>query len=139
MATPEPLAVIPLQYENATAAQARPTKRLGIVAIAAWLACAVALGLIVAVDVESVMVTGPVITVLGLLLAVWALLEHRPPFLVAGAAHIAICLLFVVLVNVRQWSPREATLPFTVMGAMHVIGSGAGTAWLLLRGRGPTL
>ena len=31
-------------------------------------------------------------------------------------------LLFTMLVNVRRWSPGEATLPFLLMGGAYLIG-----------------
>src|SRR5262245_12079483 len=132
MATPQPMPVIPLEYEHPTvAAAARPGRALRVLAIVTWTACVVAWALIVNVDVETVVASGPIIAILGGMLGIRGLLERRYGFAVLGAAHIAICLLFVVLVNLFQWSPRDADKPFTVMGAMHVIGSGLGTAWLL--------
>ena len=79
---------------------------------------------------HTVIATGPIIAVLGGIVAVRGVIERRAGFTVLGAAHLAICLLFVVLVNLLRWSPNEAAMPFTVLGAIHVIGSGVGT-WLM--------
>jgi hypothetical protein len=131
--TPQPIPVIPLEYEHpAVAAVARPSRALRVSAILAWAACMVAWGLLACVDVETVIVTGPIIALLGGMVAVRGIIERRAGFTVLGAAHLGICLLFVVLVNLLRWSPREAFTPFTVMGAMHVLGSGLGSAWMMM-------
>jgi hypothetical protein len=132
MTMTQPIPVIPLEYEHpATGALARPTGILRISTILAWAACAIAWLLIVWVDVESVIVTGPIIALLGTMVIVRGIIEQRSRHLIAGTAHLGICLLFVVLVNLRNWSPNEAAMPFTVLGAIHVIGSGVGTGWLM--------
>jgi hypothetical protein len=137
-AAAEPVAVIPLEYEHpALAAAARPGRALRVSTILACAACAVAWGLIVGVDVESVIVTGPIISVLGLTLLLCGLIERRAGFTVLGAAHVGICLLFVMLVNLLNWMPRDAHKPFAVMGAIHVIASGLASVWLMMPSHSP--
>jgi hypothetical protein len=86
----------------------------------AWLLCLVTWFLIVLVDVEAVVITGPGIFAVGLLLA---LLGYRAKYIsaaVLGAAYMAICLLFTALVNIFHWSPGAAEAPFTWMGAVFL-------------------
>ena len=133
MAEPAPVPVIALEYEHPeTAAAVLPGKLLRATTILAWAVCALTWILIVSVDVETVVVTGWIIALLGGIVAVRGVIERRAGFTILGAAHLGICLLFVVLVNWRNWSPADAQMPFTVMGALHVLASGLGSAWLLM-------
>ena len=129
----QPLPVIPLEYEHPqVAAVARPGRALRVCVILAWAACVLAWMLIVGVDVISVIATGPIIALLAGMVAVRGLIERRAGFTVLGAAHLGICLLFIVLVNLFRWSPGEAQKPFTVIGALHVVASGLGSAWVMM-------
>ena len=47
-----------------------------------------------------------------------------------GVTHCAVCLLFTALVETFNWSPRQAELPFTVMGAGYVLASFPFTRWI---------
>jgi len=72
------------------------------------------------VQVETVIFSGPVLVLAGVgtLLAGWRG-SYRPAAYV-GAAHVAISLLFFVLVNLLQWGPGDARLPFAWMGFGYV-------------------
>ena len=129
-----PMPVIALEYEHpAVAAAARPSRMARVSVIAAWIMCAIAWMLIMAVDVHTVMVTGPIIAALGLMVVIRAIIERRAPFAILGAAHIGICLLFVALVNLLGWSPADATRPFVAMGTTYLIASGFASLWILSR------
>lgn len=66
MTTPNPMPVIPLEYEHPPeGAAARTSRALRIFTFGTWGACLIAWILIVCVDVESVIVTGPIIAILG--------------------------------------------------------------------------
>jgi len=132
MTQPTPTPVIPLEYEQPLPGATPVGRALRWFVIIAWLVCVIALGLIVNVDVETVIVTGPLIAILGLMVLLRGLLDRRSAFAIIGAAHIGICLLFVTLVNVWNWSPADATKPFTLMGMAHVLGTGVATAFVLL-------
>jgi hypothetical protein len=131
----EPVPVIPLEYEHHDDTPAR--SRLGQVAqwllILAWAACAGTWAALVLIDTECVVVGGPIIALLGIAMAVTGFRAGRPGYSWLGLVHVAVCVLFVVLVNALSWSPREAHLPFTVMGAVHVIATGLASAWPFLR------
>jgi hypothetical protein len=85
----------------------------------ALLACAIAWLLIVFVEVESVLFTGPVILTLGVLLIIGGALARDARAVAFGIAHAFICVLFFLLVNLFGWSPGQAKQPFTVMGASY--------------------
>ena len=135
MAAAEPVRVIPLEYEHRDDSAART--RLGSVAqwllIVAWAACAGTWAALLLIDTECVVVGGPIIAVLGIAMAATGFRARRPAYARLGLAHFGICLLFVMLVNLLTWSPRQAHLPFAVMGAMHVIATGLAGAWPILR------
>jgi hypothetical protein len=82
----------------------------------AWAAAAVTQVLIVTVDVESVVVMGPVIFLLGVATIVSSRRSRYPRAAWLGVAHVGVCVLFVALVNVFDWSPRDAEWPFGIMG-----------------------
>ena len=88
-----------------------------------WTACAIALLLIVIKDVESVIFTGPVIAFLGVIMISLGCTGRYRPILYLGAANCAICILFFGLVQWLSWSPRQADLPFTIMGLLYTLAS----------------
>ena len=95
----------------------------------AWTACLLAELLILFVDVESVLITGPVIFILGLSLAILGRRARYAWLVPVGLSHAGICCLFVFLVNHLHWGPSRAQHPFAVMGAFHVLL----TLWPTLR------
>ena len=132
----EPLAVIPLQYAQ-DGITTRPFKWLRRGVLAAWLACLIASILIVAMDVETVVVSGPVIFLLGLAILITAMRVRSPWHAVIGAGHCAICLLFFMFAWWLDWGPGRASVPFAVMGVVYTLVSGAMTCWLIMRSRMP--
>lgn len=101
--------------------------------VAGWLTCAVAWILVVAVDVESVVGTGPIIfSIGGAIIILGGIVQYRLAIW-AGVAHCGICVLFTALVNIFSWSPREAEMPFGIMGAVYVIASLPLTWWAFRR------
>ena len=93
--------------------------------------------LLMFVDVETVVVTGPTLCATGLLLALVGWRVRLMPAVLLGVGHCSICVLFVMLVNVRNWSPSEATLPFRIMAGMYTFFVAApATALVLMLMRG---
>jgi hypothetical protein len=84
--------------------------------------CAVAFVLLFA-KVESVLVTGPLIALIGA--AMLGMAVHRRDWarLGLGAGHLAVCVLLIALVNLRGWSPDEAELPFKWIGGCYLIAT----------------
>ncbi len=114
----------------------RPPRRLSravflVAAPLAWLACVVAWLIMVGRDVRSVVVSGPIIFVFGLLVLIpaWRL-RHRIG-VATSATHMGIVVLFYALVNLLTWNPREAERPFLVMGALHLLLSAGLTIWAM--------
>jgi hypothetical protein len=94
-----------------------------------WIACVIALLLILFYDVESVLATGPIITFFGLCAILLGILGGYLPVILLGAADCAICLLFFGLVLTLNWSPREAHLPFAIMGIVYTVGTLPAVVW----------
>lgn len=125
----DPQPVIPLGY-----AKERPSpfwERAGRWLVpGSWVVGLVGWGLI-EYETESVLLSAPVLFTTGVLLIIGGALNHARSSIVLGVIHCGICLLFVALVNLRNWSPTEAHEPFLIMGAMYLIVSGAITAAVL--------
>lgn len=129
----EPTPVIPLPYAH-IGPPAPALLRLRIVAATASAVCLIATVLIITVDVESVVITGPLIFILGVLLLIRAVRANAPRYMILGALHCAICLLFFMLVQLLHWGPPDASKPFAVMGTLYTILMGVVTL-LICTGR----
>lgn len=102
----------------------RPAVRWGLVTVwLGWAACAVALLLIVFYDVKSVVVTGPIIAVIGIASVPLGIRGKYAWALLVGVANCAICLLFWMLVLTLDWSPQDAHVPFAVMGLAYTLAT----------------
>ena len=130
-----PIPVLPLDYAHADATRPHSGRRLRLLVILTWAACAIATVLIPVVDVESVIVTGPVIFVMGGATLIAGLRVRSPWHEVVGAGHCAICLLFFMFANWMRWGPGEAHTPFALMGLAYTLLSGVASFWLILRTR----
>jgi hypothetical protein len=119
----DPLPVIPLQYATPSAQRRLLPRAIAVFLWMGWGACALAVLLIAAVSVESVLVTGPVLFAFGLLAVLGGIWARSTWGLVAGLGHCAICILFIALVNLLGWSPRTAQEPFLWMGLAYTIAS----------------
>jgi hypothetical protein len=102
----------------------RPVVLGGVVALwAGWVACAVALLLIILYDVESVLVTGPIIAILGLVAVALGIGARFSLVALLGVANCSICLLFFGLVLTLGWSPADADAPFAGMGLVFTVST----------------
>lgn len=93
----------------------------GYVVPVSWSVCVLAWLLIVLVDVESVLFTGPALFLLGLVLLVIGALHRSFWFVALGIGHISIVVLFVALVIAYSWSPSDAKDPFAAMSLSYVL------------------
>jgi len=87
----------------------------------AWIISVVAWILIVAVDVESVMCTGALTLLIGIYQIRPRLFREYRPLWALGIAECGVVILFISLVNIFSWSPSDAEVPFTLMGALFVL------------------
>ena len=116
----EPVPVIPLEYAKPAAPASRTWRTIVLVChLLALSCCVIAWLLILLVDVESVIGTGPALFALGLLLIIGGAIVRSGVALGFGAAHVAICLLFFGLVNLLDWSPGDAEGPFEAIGGAY--------------------
>lgn len=113
----------PPTYPEPLSTETRPRGRrvLSIVKILAVLQLTtIVIGLIASViDVESIMVTGPVLTVLGLICfgaAAWAGVRAGIVLGVSGPAVAVFCFL---LIYSQRWSPADAARPIPLIGAAY--------------------
>jgi hypothetical protein len=118
---PVPVPVIPLDYADPAPDRRRRfllrwSRRAAALALFVCAAAWVALRF---VKVESVLITGPILFVLGVLTLVGGVITGHRLFTGLGAMHCAVCVLFVTLVNTQRWSPRDAREPFTWMGLAY--------------------
>jgi hypothetical protein len=123
MAEREPIPVIPLQYASPASASPRWSRVIPWCLWVGWGSCVTAVGLIAVVSVESVLITGPVIFLLGLMAILGGTWTRATWTLVTGVAHCGICILFMMLVNVWNWSPSYAREPFWWMGIGYTVAS----------------
>jgi hypothetical protein len=131
----EPIPVLPLEYEQVDATRAHAGRWLRLLVVLSSAACAVATALIPVVDVETVIISGPVIFVMGAAILIAAMRVRSPWHAVLGAGHCAICLLFFMFANWMGWGPPEARVPFAIMGLAYTLLSGVASFWLILRTR----
>lgn len=76
-------------------------------------------------EIETVMGSGPLLTALGVWLAVAAGRAQQPAGVLLGVGFIILAITLFVTVNVLSWSPGEAREPFAFIGAftgMLVVG-----------------
>ena len=119
----EPIRVIPLEYGSPEPAAA-VTWRLviGGLHVLGLVCCGLAVFLIVWVTVLSVLVTGPILFLIGVLLVISGALAHDRRALWFGVSHATVCLFFVFLVNLLEWGPDASQAPFAVMGTLYTLG-----------------
>jgi hypothetical protein len=117
-----PRPVIPLEYAQPTTVKRARwwwlASRWGVVLSGL---CLFVGWVLMFVDVETVIVTGPILFLFGLTLALSGWRLKLMPAAMLGIGHCSICVLFFTLVNVRGWSPREAELPFQMMAGLYLV------------------
>ena len=122
----EPRPVIPLEYADAAADRAARRRHIWLrvgrfTCFGAWMWALAAWAVVFQLKVESVLFTGPVLFVLGLVIVLAGVLAPRTLFVLLGASHCALCVLFAVLVNVNHWGPGAAWRPFSLLGAVYLV------------------
>jgi hypothetical protein len=128
MGMSDPLPVIPLQYAH-VGVPLRSGKALRVLIVLAGLACLLAWALIVTIQAETVLGTGPLIFLLGVAMLAVAVNARSNRCMILGALHCAVCLLFFVVTWRLDWSPDEALKPFTLAGAVYIVLISFVSAW----------
>jgi energy-converting hydrogenase Eha subunit E len=109
----------------------RLAQRFGAITLwVGWFVCMTALLLIVLVEVESVLVTGPILMTLGIAATVLGGVLRYWRMSLLGLAYIGVCLLFFGLVVSLGWGPRESKIPFVAMGTLFTIASLPFVVWV---------
>ena len=78
--------------------------------------------LVMFVDVESVIVSGSLLFLQAVLLAILASRSRTPGFFRLACMHAGFCVLLVALVNIFRWSPSDAEVPFSVLTPLFGLG-----------------
>jgi predicted RNase H-like HicB family nuclease len=103
-----------------------PARQLQRIALArlllavTWLTVLGATLLVACRQVESVLVTGPVLLFGGMALATLAAGAGYRRAMWIGVGHCALCLFGFLLVSVAGWGPPDAREPLTVIGAIYM-------------------
>jgi hypothetical protein len=88
---------------------------------------AIGIGTVAAlIDIESIVATGPIISLLGLPVAIISIRNARYLGIVFGLSGLAITIACFLLIFNLQWSPHEAQMPVSAIGVCY-----AGPAILL--------
>jgi hypothetical protein len=101
---------------------------------AAWAAALIAF-FVMLWEVESVIVSGPILAAAGSVMLGVGIWKRRPSLTITGGSLCAVCVLFVTCVLTFGWGPRRADLPFGAMGAAYMIGLSAYSMLLIMRRR----
>lgn len=123
----EPPRVIPLEYATPALDPDRRWRNVARWSLGLGWVCCIIAWLAVMVVTESVVITGWFVAVLGILAIICGIRLRSPLVTSVGIAHCGICILFLGLVNVLRWSPREAKWPFIIMGTIYCIVSAGPT------------
>lgn len=85
------------------------------------------------IDVESVVLTGPIEFILGLLLIIFAAILNHHLGITLGGLMISIAIALTALVNILHWSPSDAHTPFVYITTPFVLCTTPMFVFALLR------
>lgn len=109
----------------ATVRVPRSVRLLSILKIAIVLQmAAIVIGLVASfIDVESIVITGPVLTVLGLITLFLAVRTDVGTGFVVGISGPAIAVLCFALIYSQNWSPGDASRPIPLIGTAYAFAA----------------
>lgn len=81
----------------------------------------VSVGLCWFYDTESIIVGGPIISIIGIFIAWWAHKENSRSSIIYGLSAPSVSLLCLVLIASLSWSPNEARGPISFIGSAYSI------------------
>ena len=73
------------------------------------------------IDIETIVVTGPIFSLVGLLIATTCYRRHRPKGLYFGLSVPSISVLCFSIIYGLQWEPRTATFPISCLLVLFAI------------------
>lgn len=117
---PQPLAAIPLEYSSIAASNSLPRSIRGLV-LAMWVSVAVSPPLIAVISTEVIIITGIIESVLAVTLVVNGAVRRTWWLLGIALAHLFLASAVFLLINLRDWSPREATTPVAAIAVLAAI------------------
>ena len=130
----EPLPVIPLAYALPDESARRFRMALWVCEVLGLAVCAIAFALLYP-KVESVLVTGPLIALIGSAMVGMAVHRRDWARVGLGAGHIGVCVLLIALVNLLNWSPGEAEMPFKWIGGCYLTATACASVAIFLHAR----
>ncbi len=99
-------------------------RRCRLLLLGSWLACLITTLLVPCTNSEVTPFAGPVIFLLGLATIAYGMVARARQVAWLGLAHCLICGLFVGLVNAFGWGPKQAMLPFFLLGLAWTVAAG---------------
>jgi hypothetical protein len=121
---------VPLTGEAPTTRDRSKWARVArLLAVATWLACVVACILIPAVDIESIVATGPIIAALGVVTGVMARKNRLSRTSLIGFVHAGFCLFIFLLIVTLRWGPPQARHPVLIIGGLYTLACIPLTIW----------
>jgi hypothetical protein len=87
---------------------------------------------------ESIALSGPVFSLVGLVTFVLAFRNRDRPAMIFGGSAVLFSLLIVLLINVNSWGPARGDLPITIMSWTYALSAGPmaiGLAFQRVEGR----
>ena len=84
-----------------------------------------------AYDIESILGSGPIFAVMGLLIGGIGFRTHNHPAAWYGISAVAFALLIVFLINFNEWGPAEAERPVTILSVGYGLVACPVTWWLV--------
>jgi hypothetical protein len=100
-------------------------------ALIGWLGCALAWGLVIGAATESVLITGPILMILG---GVTVFAAARSSFrwaMLTGTGQCVLCGSLFVLVQLFHWGPSEARGPFLAIAATYIVLTAVPTIFVI--------
>ena len=131
----EPIPVIPLEYAKPDAVERghRVWRQINRGALIAGASVTLIGWVMILIDAKSVLVSGPLLMLIGLAMLVGGFRRRQALIWTIGAAHCAVCVLFIALVNLLHWGPRPAQTPFAIMGAAYNLLTIPAALWAWVR------
>jgi len=100
---------------------ARPVTLLRWLLAASWLVCAAGTIAVAVLSAKTVLISGAVLLMLAAAILVLARYTRSGMCAWIALAHLGICILFYLLVVLRNWNPAQAQALFAIMGAIYSI------------------